>query len=305
MEPIFEVKQETSELNYGKFVITPLIAGYGHTMGQALKRVLLTSIPGAAITSVKMAGVKHQFSSLKGMKEDVLDFLLNLKNVRIQYTGEKPVTLTLVSKSEGVVTAGDIKPAAGVTIANPDLVLANLAKGSTLDVEMEVSTGIGYSPAEERQAEGIGSLAVDAIYSPVMRVNPKIEETRVGRFTNYDKLVLEIWTDGTISPTDALTQAALTLTSYFKHIVSPTKVEAAGEVVVQTDSLGAVGKLSVEEIGLPTRVANALVKSGYETVEKLVNADKNDLIKVRNLGEKSLKVIKAALAEKGVDLPDA
>jgi DNA-directed RNA polymerase subunit alpha len=301
MEPIFEVKQETQEQNYGKFVITPLANGYGHTLGQALKRVLLTSIPGAAITTVKIDGVKHQFSTLKGMKEDVLDFLLNLKNVRISYTGDEVAKLTLSAK-EGQVLASDIKLPSGVSIANPDLVLATLAKGASLNVEMEVTTGIGYSPADERVSETIGVLPVDAIFSPVLRVNPKIEETRVGRVTNYDKLILEIWTDGTIEPESALNQAANLLASYFGQITNPKVKEVVVEGTVASDDLGSVGKLSVEEIGLPTRVSNALVKSGYDTVEKLVNAPKSELVKVRNLGEKSLKIIKAALAEKGVEL---
>lgn len=301
MEPIFEVKQETQEQNYGKFVITPLANGYGHTLGQALKRVLLTSIPGAAITTVNIDGVKHQFSTLKGMKEDVLDFLLNLKNVRISYTGDEVAKLTLSAK-EGQVLASDIKLPSGVSIANPDLVLATLSKGSSLNVEMEVMKGIGYSPAEDRVSETIGTLPVDAIFSPVLRVNPKIEETRVGRVTNYDKLILEIWTDGTIEPENALNQAANLLTAYFSQITNPKVKEVVVEGVVASDDLGSVGKLSVEEIGLPTRVSNALVKSGYDTVEKLVNAPKSELVKVRNLGEKSLKIIKAALAEKGVEL---
>lgn len=309
MEPNFEIKQEINEANYGRFVITPLIAGFGDTMGIAFKRVLLTSIPGAAITTVRVSGVKHQFSTLKGMKEDVLDFILNLKKVKIAYNGTETLKLNLSKKGEGVVTAGDIEVSGGATIANPELVLANLSGGASLEAELEVSTGVGYSTAEERPSETIGLIPVDAIFSPVERVNYKVEETRVGRVTNYNKLTIDIWTDGTVSPMDALTQAAQTLVAYFRQVTSPTAQTEAGEVTatanVSSDSLGSVGKLSVEEIGLPTRVANALVKSGYETVEKLVNADRNDLIRVRNLGEKSLKVIKAALGEKGVDFPHA
>lgn len=306
MEPIFEVKQEINKDNYGKFVITPLLAGYGHTMGQALKRVLLTSIPGAAISTVKIAGVKHQFSTLKGLHDDVLDFLLNLKKVRIAYTGEDTISASLSVKKEGQVTAGDIKISGAAKVVNPELVIADIAKGGSLEAELEITTGVGYSTAEERPSGQIGTMPIDAIFSPVLRVNPKIEETRVGRLTNYDKLVLEIWTDGTVAPNDALTAAASILTSYFKQITDPKAPTVIAEIAgVATDTLGAVGKLSVEEIGLPTRVSNALVKSGYETVEKLVNADKTELIKVRNLGEKSLKVIKVALKEKGVELPNA
>ncbi len=311
MDPIFEIqtdntKEEKNGGSYSQFIITPLVGGYGLTLGVALRRVLLTSLSGTAITKVKISGVKHQFSTLKGMKEDVLHFLLNLKNVRLDYSGEEMVKLSLSAKEAGEVKASDIKVPANVKIANPDLVLANLSKGAKLEVEMEAEKGTGYSPSEERQAEGVGVIPMDAIFSPVVRVNYKVEETRVGRVTNYDKLTLEITTDGTISPRAALEKAAKMLVSYFTQVVSPKEVTKSEEVKQEkADDLGAVGKLSVEEIGLPTRIANALVKSGYETVDKLVQARKEDLVQVRNLGEKSLKIIKVALKEKGVDFPNA
>ncbi len=302
MQQIFEIKEEKSESGYGKFIISPLENGYGTTLGVALRRVLLTSLGGAAIVKVKIAGVKHQFTTLPGMKEDVLEFLLNLKKVKFSTTSEKSLKATLNVNSAGEVKASDIKVTGGAVIANPDLVLANLSKGAKLSVDMEVAYGIGYSPFEEREKEGVGVIALDAVFSPVTRVNYKVEETRVGRITNFDKLILEVWTDGTITPNDAIVASAKILVSYFEQVVNPRKVEKVKEVVVDAkDSLGQVGKLSVEEIGLPTRVANALVKAEYETVEKLVNAKREDLIKVRNLGEKSLKIIRVALAEKGVE----
>lgn len=304
MDPVFDIKEEAKGDNHSSFVITPLIAGYGNTLGVALRRVLLESLPGAAIARVRISGVKHQFSTLTGMKEDVLHFLLNLKKVRVAYSGETLTTLTLSEKGPGEIRAADITVPAGVTIGNPDLVLANLAKGAKLEAEMEVETGVGYSPLEDRQVEGVGVIPLDAIFSPVVRVNYKVEETRVGRVTNYDKLTLDVWTDGTMEPKKALVHAATLLVSYFNQIVSPKKI-AKAEVAIATDTLGAVGKLSVEEIGLPTRVANALAKAGYETVEKLVAAPKEELVKVRNLGEKSLKIIKVALMEKGVNLDNA
>lgn len=304
MEPIFEIKQIETKDNYAKFEIAPLAAGYGSTVGTALRRVLMSSLKGAAITSVRMQGVQHQFTTLKGMKEDVLDFLLNLKRVRFAYDGDDPVKVTLSVNRAGEVKAGDIETPSNVRVANPELVLANLADGAKLEAEMTVETGVGYASAEEREKEGVGSILLDASFSPVERVNFIIEETRVGRVTNYNKLILEIWTDGTMSPEDALTESSKILLSYFKQIVNPKKVEAE-EVVVEEDSLGPVGKLSVEEIGLPTRVANALAKAGFETVDKLVNAERDDLVKVRNLGEKSLDVINDALREKGVELKNA
>lgn len=297
--PLFEIKQEAKEKNYGKFTITPLEQGYGDTLGNSLRRVLLGSLPGAAIVSVKIAGVKHQFSTLKGLKDDMIDFLLNLKKVRFSFSGEKPLKVTLSAKTAGEIKAKDIKVPANVKIANPEFVLATLAKGAKLDADLEISTGVGYSPAEERKTGTIGVIPLDASFSPVIRVNYKVEETRVGRLTNYDKLTLEIWTDGTTEPKEAIVSAAKILVSFFNQIISPKKV--VKEEKIKEDSLGLVGKLSVEEIGLPTRVANALARAGYETVEALVKAKREDLVKVRNLGEKSIKIIAVALQEKGVD----
>ena len=301
MEPIFEINDELVKDDYGKFVITPLLQGYGLTLGNALRRVLLTSLPGIAVTSVKIAGVKHQFSTLEGMKEDIVEFILNLKKVRFEGSIKETTKATLDVSGAGEVKAGDIKVSGGVKVVNPDHVLANLNKGIKLSAVITVDTGVGYSPAEERSTGTVGVISVDASFSPVKRVSYKIEETRVGRLTNYDKLILEIWTDGSTNPKVALSQAAKNLVSYFNQIVNPKKVEKPQEVVV--NDLGAVGKLSVEEVGLPTRVANALIKSGHETVEDLVKANKADLVKVRNLGEKSLKIIAAALGQKGVEFP--
>lgn len=296
-EPIFEVKEEEKKSNYAKLIFTPLEAGYGNTLGNSLRRVLLTSLPGAAITQVKISGVKHQFSTLKGMKEDVVEFLLNLKKVRFTYEGDKATKATL-SSSGGVVTAKDIKTESSVKIANPDLVLASLNKGAKLEAKFEIEKGNGYLPSEDRAVSEVGVIPLDAAFSPIVRVNYKVEETRVGRLTNYDRLTLEIWTDGTIDPKEAVLTAAKTLVSYFSQIISPKKPVKAEEV--RSDSYGPVGKLSVEEIGLPTRVANALLKAGYETVENLLTAERSELVKVRNLGEKSVKVIEAALGEKGM-----
>lgn len=297
-EPMFEFKEEEKKTNYSKFVISPLEQGYGDTLGNALRRVLLTSLPGAAITKVKISGVKHQFSTLKGMKEDVVEFLLNLKKVRLSYSGEKPVKAVVSVKSAGEVKAKDIKVPAQVKISNPELVLATLSKGAKLEAEIEIEAGSGYSLADERKTGTIGLIPLDASFSPIQRVNYKVEETRVGRLTNYDKLILEVWTDGTMTPKEGIITSAKILVSYLNQLISPKKVEKKEEVL--TDEVGAVGKLSVEEIGLPTRVANALIKGGYETVEELLSAKREELVKVRNLGEKSLKIVSAALGQKGI-----
>jgi DNA-directed RNA polymerase subunit alpha len=298
-QPMFEIKEEGKGEDYGKFILTPLEQGYGLTVGNSLRRVLLTSLTGSAITSVKIAGVKHQFSTLSGMKEDIVEFVLNLKKVRFSGITEKATKGTIEVSKAGEFTAAEIKVSGGLKIANPELVLGTLNKGSKLSAEIVVESGVGYSPAEERESSTIGLIPVDASFSPVKRVSYKIEETRVGRLTNYDKLTLEVWTDGTVAPKAALDESAKILLSYVGQIVNPKKVEKKEEVVV--NDLGAIGKLSVEEIGLPTRVANALQKAGFETVEQLAFAKKENLVKVRNLGEKSLKIIAAALGTKGVE----
>lgn len=300
-QPLFEIKKEAkSKKDYAKLVLTPMVQGYGYTLGNSLRRVLLTSLPGAAVTFVKIAGVKHQFSSLSGMKEDIVEFCLNLKKVRVSYDGEKPVKASIKVSKVGEVKAGDIEVPAGVEIANPDLVLAVLNKGAKLDAKLTIEPGFGYVSANTKEKGEIGLIPLDASFSPVKRVNYKVEETRVGRLTNFDKLTMEIWTDGTVSPKKAIVKASTILVSYFNQIIKPVKkkVEKSKE---SEDTLGAVGLLSVEEIGLPTRVANALSKAGYETVEILVKANKEELVKVRNLGEKSLKIITVALGEKGVE----
>ena len=299
-EPIFEIKEEDKKSDYSKFVISPLEQGYGHTLGNSLRRVLMTSLTGAAVTTVKIAGVKHQFSTLKGMKEDIVEFVLNLKKIRFKIEGSnESVKIKLSVNGPGEVKAKDIKTPANVTIANEELVLAYLNKGAKLNAEMQIEKGVGYSPSEERGERKIGYIPVDATFTPVTRVNYKVEETRVVRVTNYDKLILEVWTDGTIIPKEALLQASRILISYFGQIVKPKKRKKVKEE--EADTLGPVGNLSVEEINLPTRVANALIKARYETVEDLSKAKKEDLVKVRNLGEKSIKVIKAALTEKDVE----
>jgi len=298
---LFETKEEEKKENYGRFVISPLEKGYGYTLGNSLRRVLLESLGGVAITSVEIKGVKHQFSTLQGMKEDVVEFLLNLKKVRFSLSGDlkKTEKVKLFAKGPGEVKAGDIQVSGILKVTNPDHVLAYLNKGAKLEAEMTVEYGYGYRIVDSGSGK-IGLILLDAIFSPVTRVSYRVEETRVGKLTNYDKLVLEIWTDGSIEPKQALIEAAKILRSHYDQIISPRIPEKAVVEEKKSDSLGAIGKLSVEEIGLPTRVANALIKAGYETVESLAKAKKEDLAKVRNLGEKSVKIVKLALAEKGV-----
>lgn len=301
--PSFQVKKEKETKDFGQFVIEPLEQGYGHTLGNALRRVLLTSLLGAAITQVKIAGVKHKFSTLAGLKEDMIELILNIKQIRVKYEGEKAIKLTLEKSGPGEVKAGDIKTPAQAEIVNKDQTLADLAnRKTTLKAEFLVETGFGYLPAEERKTEKIGVILVDAAFSPVKRVNYRVEATRVGRRTNLDRLVLEITTDGTIKPSQALKKAAKILVVFFDQIVEPKKVKVKKEEPEAISS--EIMRLTVEELELPTRIVNALRKGGYGTVSDLSAAQPIDLTKVKNLGEKSIKIVKAALFKKGIRLPE-
>lgn len=283
-----------------KFILEPLPQGYGHTLGNSLRRVLYTSIPGAAITSVTFNGVRHQFTTIEGVREDVVQLILNLKQVRLSYTGSEPVKITLDAKGTSEVKAGDFKVPASVAIANPEYVLAHLADKTTkLEIEATVESGLGYSPAEERQTSTVGVIPIDATFSPVTLVNYSVEATRVGRVTNFDRLILEITTDGTISPEAALTSAAQTLVTFFQGIVTP-QTSPATSSAKSTPALPG-GNVSVEELDLPTRIANALQKAGFDTISSLIAIPKPELAKVKNLGAKSVKIIELALRERGFE----
>lgn len=301
LETNFQVKKIKQTEDFGQFSIEPLPQGYGHTLGNALRRVLLSSLPGAAITQVKISGVKHKFSTPEGMKEDVIELLLNLKQVRIKYEGEKQIKLQLEEVGPTEVKAGDIKVPAGAQIVNKDLVLANLAdKKSKLKMEMIAERGFGYLPAEEKKTEKLGIILLDAVFSPVRRVNFKVEAVRVGRWTNFDKLILEIFTNGVIKPREALKESSKILISFFRQIVEPKGVRAEKKEPEQIS--GETLRLTVEELGLPTRIANALRKGGYETVGDIVATKIEELAKIKNLGEKSIKIIQASLVKKGINL---
>lgn len=302
-EPTFKIKTEVEKPDYGLFVIEPLEQGYGQTLGNSLRRVLLTSLPGAAITSVKINGVSHQFTSVPGLKEDIVELLLNLKKVRLNIPSDEPVTLTLSKKGPGEVTAGDIEAPAGVTVINPGVGLGTLGdKKASLVMEMRAERGYGYAAADEKRVEEIGRIPVSALFSPVVRVNYRVEATRVGRMTNLDKLVMEIWTDGTMLPFEALREAAKLLVSYFLQIVEPKAAGTAESVVVSPTVSDEVLKMRVEELDIPTRIVNALGNGGIETVGQLLGTPRTDLMKIKNLGTKSLSLVEEKLREKGVAL---
>lgn len=299
-----EVLTEKETANFGKFIIEPLDQGYGHTIGNSLRRVLLTSLPGAAITSVKMSGVRHQFSTLTGMSEDIVELILNLKKVRLQIASDKPQKLTLDVKGPREVKAKDIEKAAGVEIINEDLTIANLSDSkSKLTAIIIAENGTGYSLADERKTGEIGVIPMDANFSPVVQVNYRVEATRVGRVTNYDKLTLEITTDGTIKPSAALKQASKILVDHFTTIYQPKtiakKQKHEPQAVPLTDE---VLKTSLEELDLPVRLTNSLKAGKIETIGDFLARDKKEILKMKNMGPKSIAMVEEKLREKGIDL---
>lgn len=289
----FSVNVLEEKANYGVFAIEPLTTGFGHTLGNALRRVLLSSFKGAAITEVKVGGVTHKFSTLEGLSEDMIELILNLKSIKVAYDGDEPITAKLNVKGPKVVHASDIVAPATVTIINADAVIAHLDKDAKLDLELTIATGYGYSPAEERPTSTVGAMVLDAIFSPVERVAYKVESTRVGRRTDYDKIVFEIYTDGSQKPSFVLTEAAKILVASFNQIVNPVVLE-------DTSSTAPVNAgVSVDDLGLPTRVANALKNAGYKNAAELAAATDKDLKNVKNLGGKSLDLVDEALNNKG------
>lgn len=298
-----ETEKETAD--FGKFIIEPLDQGYGHTIGNSLRRVLLTSLPGAAIGQVKISGVRHQFSSLSGMSEDIVEFILNLKKVRLTITTDKPVKLTLDVKGPKEVKAKDIEVSAGAQIVNPDLTLAHLADPKArLTASMVAETGSGYSLAAERKTGEIGLITLDANFSPITKVDYHVEATRVGRVTNYDKLTLEITTDESIKPSEALKKAAKILVDHFATIYEPKpvakkqKAETEKVAAVLTDD---VLKTSLEELDLPVRLTNSLKSGKIDTIGDFLNQDKKELVKMKNLGPKSIALVEEKLRERGID----
>ncbi len=302
MNPTFLINEVESTDTRSKMVIEPLEKGYGHTLGNSLRRVLLTSLPGFAITRIKIDGVDHQYTTLQGLSEDIVELILNIKQVRVKGDGEATGTLVLDVKGEKQVTAGDIECSAGFEISNPDLYIATLAKGKTLKVEMYVEAGMGYEEAEEGKTEYVGEIALDAVYSPVIKVSHKVESTRVGRRTDYDQLVLDVTTDGTVTPLEAVKQAARILAKQFEQIFDPVIPEPEEEEEQLSPEEAETLRLTVEELDLPTRIANALRKGGFKNVGDLVEANKEDVSKVKNLGEKSITIIEKALNNKDVSL---
>ncbi len=302
---MFKIKSEKELDNYTKFIIEPLEEGFGHTLGNGLRRVMLSSLEGSAITSVKIEGAAHQFSTIDNISEDVIEIILNLKKVRVNVHSATPIKLSLKVSGKKDVKASDIEVIGDGEIANPDQHIASLNDAKAkLNIEMTAERGKGYSMADERKNNEIGVIAIDALFSPVSAVNYSVDPTRVGRSTNYDRLTLEVTTDGTLTPLDAVNQAAKILSDSFKKIYEP---EAEEEVVedkgskISTETL----ELTIEELDLPVRITNALKAIEINTIGDLITMPRAHLLKAKNLGNKSLSLISEKLVERGLSLSEA
>ncbi len=295
----FNIKSVTNDGSYGKFELSPLIGGFGHTLGNSLRRILLITIPGAAITKIRIDGATHLFTTLPGVKEDLVDVSLNLKKVKFTYSKDEPIVLSLNKKGVGPVTAGDIAGNDLCKVSNPDQIIATITDAkTTLSMELTIESGIGYTLAKEQKSDVMGEIILDATFTPVIRSNYQVEPTRLGKKSNYDKLIMEIWTDGSIDPLVALKTAAKDMITSLSQIVDPKEFDE--EVITLAANPSSSGSdISIEEIELPLRVTNALKKSGYSTIDNLVKAGRSDVSKAKNVGEKSLKIIDAWLKEKG------
>jgi DNA-directed RNA polymerase subunit alpha len=294
--------------NMGVFIFDPLPTGFGHTVGNSLKRTLLTSLEGSAITQVKIAGADHQFTTVPGVKEDVVEITLNLKKVRFINHSKAPTAASISKKGPGTVTAGDIEVSSEVEVVNKDLVLATLNdKNTVFKAELVVETGIGYSPMEERQTSKIGVIVLDANYSPIINAHYEVEQTRFGKITNLDKVTLTVETDGSIAPKEAVLQAAIINREFYTKLADwdydalakAEETAAEGAEGMRTAKSKGHEATAVEELPLPTRTINALKKQGIESLDDLGTKSDEELADIKNLGEKSLEEIKKLLKKEG------
>ena len=312
MMEIERPKIDTASLSaagrYGKFVVEPLERGFGTTLGNSLRRVLLSSLPGVAVTSIKIDGVVHEFSTIEGVKEDVTEIVLNVKGITAKLYSDTPKTVRIEASGEGEVTAGSIQQDAEIEVLNPDWHIATLADGAKLIMELVFDKGRGYVPAERNkqaaEQASLNALPVDSIYTPVLKVNYTVENTRVGQITDYDKLTLEVWTDGTISAKEAVSLAARIMTEHLNLFVTLSQEAMDAEIMVEKDDKGKEKALemTIEELDLSVRSFNCLKRAGINTVEDLINKSEDEMMKVRNLGRKSLEEVMAKLDSLGFTL---
>ncbi|MBU8908589.1 DNA-directed RNA polymerase subunit alpha [Desertibacillus haloalkaliphilus] len=305
-KPNIETVEISEDANYGKFVVEPLERGYGTTLGNSLRRILLSSLPGSAVTNVQIDGVLHEFSTIEGVVEDVTTIILNLKQLALKIYSDDVKTLEIDVQGEGIVTANDITHDSDVDVLNPDLHIATLGRGAHLRMRLTAKRGRGYVPADGNKDEDqpIGVLPVDSIYTPVSRVNYQVENTRVGQITNYDKLTLDVWTDGSIRPEEAVSLGAKILTEHLNIFVGLTDQAQNAEIMVEKeeDQKEKVLEMTIEELDLSVRSYNCLKRAGINTVQELTHKSEEDMMKVRNLGRKSLEEVQEKLGELGLGL---
>ena len=291
---------------HGIFVIEPLERGYGNTMGNSLRRILLSSLPGYAVTSVKIDGVLHEFSTIPGVVEDTADIILNMKELLLKIHGEGPKVVRLDVREEKVVTAADIQVPSDVEILNPDLVIAHVGPKGHLSMEITMDKGRGYATADKNKSPEnvIGVIPIDSIFTPVRKVNYRVENTRIGQVTDYDKLILEVWTDGSITPVEAVSLSAKILTEHLMLCVNLSQSMSTTEIMVEKEeeSKNKILEMTIEELDLSVRSYNCLKRAGINTVEELTRKSEEDMMKVRNLGRKSLEEVEQKLELLGLGL---
>lgn len=307
-KPVIDVVEISDDGTFGKFVVEPLERGYGTTLGNSLRRILLSSLPGAAISNIQIDGVLHEFSTVKGVVEDVTAIILNLKKIAMKIHSEEAKTLEIDIKGPAVVTAGDILVDGDVEIMNPDLYIATVAEGGHFHARMEARRGRGYVSADDNKHDDmpIGVIPMDSIYTPITRANYLVEDTRVGDFGQYDKLTLDVWTDGSISPEDSVSLAAKILTEYLNIFVNLTDEAREAEIMIEKEETQKekMLEMTIEELDLSVRSYNCLKRAGINTVEELTNKTESEMMKVRNLGKKSLAEIKGKLSDLNLSLAE-
>lgn len=306
-KPKIECVAMSDDNTYGKFIVEPLERGYGITLGNSLRRILLSSLPGAAVTSIKIDGVLHEFSTIPGVLEDVTEIILNIKGLSLKYHGDEgPKVVYIDAEGEGEVTAGDIKTDADIEILNPDMHIATLSGEHRFYMEMTINKGRGYVQAEKNKQPGqpIGIIPVDSIYTPVRKVNYTVENTRVGQYTEYDKLTLEVWTNGSIKPDEAVSLGAKILSEHLNLFIDLSDHAKHTEIMVEKEETKKekVLEMTIEELDLSVRSYNCLKRAGINTVEDLTNRTEEDMMKVRNLGRKSLEEVLQKLHALGLSL---
>ena len=309
-KPNIEITDVSDDKKYGRFVVEPLERGYGTTLGNALRRIMLSSLPGAAISSVKIDGVLHEFSSIPGVKEDVTEIIMNLKSLAIKNTSESDEVKTayIEFEGEGVVTGADIQCDSDIEIVNPEQVIATLSGGkdSKLYMELTITKGRGYVSSDKNKTEDmpIGVLPIDSIYTPIDRVNLTVQDTRVGQVTDYDKLTLDVWTKGTMAPDEAVSLAAKVLSEHLKLFIDLSEVAQQAEVMIEKedDEKEKVLEMSIDELELSVRSYNCLKRAGIHSVRQLVEYSENDLLNIRNFGAKSIEEVKDKLISMDLNL---